>query len=53
MGIAGGSLAGGLVLNGYGARATALVGGLVALVALFVAIAANRQRRGARDGSPI
>ena len=53
MGIAGGSLAGGLVLNGYGARATALVGGLVALVALFVAIAANRQRRGTRDGSPI
>ncbi len=53
MGIAGGSLAGGLVLNAYGARATALVGGLVALVALFVAIAANRQRRGARDGSPI
>jgi predicted MFS family arabinose efflux permease len=44
-GIAGGSLAGGLVFNGYGPRATALLGGLVALAALFVAGAGTRRRR--------
>jgi DHA1 family inner membrane transport protein len=44
-GIAGGSLAGGLVLNGYGPRTTALLGGLVGVVALFVAAAATRRRR--------
>jgi len=46
VGIAGGSLAGGLVFNGYGPRATALLGGLVAVVALSIAVAATRQRRG-------
>ena len=45
MGIAGGSLAGGLVLHGYGPRPTALLGGLVAFVALFVAAAAVRRPR--------
>lgn len=45
-GIAGGSLAGGLVLNGYGPRTTALLGGLVVIAALFVAGAATRGRRG-------
>jgi DHA1 family inner membrane transport protein len=44
-GIAGGSLVGGLVLNGYGPRATALVGGLVAVAALFVAVAATLSGR--------
>jgi len=44
-GIAGGSLAGGLVLNGYGPRATALLGGLVAVAALLVAGQATRNRR--------
>jgi DHA1 family inner membrane transport protein len=46
-GIAGGSLAGGFVLNGYGPRTTALLGGLVTVAALFVAGAAARGRRGA------
>jgi len=45
VGIAGGSLVGGLVLNGYGPRATALIGGLVAVAALFVAGAATPRRR--------
>jgi predicted MFS family arabinose efflux permease len=51
-GIAGGSLAGGLVLSGYGPRATALLGGLVAVAALFLAGAATRRRggRAAREG---
>ena len=35
VGIAGGSLVGGLVLDGYGPRATALVGALVAVAALL------------------
>lgn len=45
VGIAGGSLAGGLVLHGYGPRSTALLGGLVALAALFTATAAAHPRR--------
>ncbi len=45
VGIAGGSLVGGLVLDGYGPRATALIGGLVAVAALFVAGAATRRQR--------
>jgi predicted MFS family arabinose efflux permease len=49
-GIAGGSLAGGLVLNGYGPRTTALLGGLVAVAALFVAGAATRRPRDVRRG---
>jgi MFS transporter, DHA1 family, inner membrane transport protein len=45
-GIAGGSLAGGLILTRYGPRPTALLGGLVTLVALFLAgAAAHPQRR--------
>lgn len=50
VGIAGGSFAGGLVLNGYGPRATALVGGLVAVAALFVAVPATRS--GSRPAGP-
>ncbi len=46
VGIAGGSLVGGLVLDGYGPRATALVGALVAVAALLVAGAATRRPRG-------
>jgi predicted MFS family arabinose efflux permease len=48
-GIAGGSLAGGLVLSGYGPRTTALLGGLMAVAALFVAAGATRQRG---EGAP-
>jgi predicted MFS family arabinose efflux permease len=44
-GIAGGSLAGGLVLNRYGPRPTALLGGLVVVAALLLAGAATRRRR--------
>ena len=43
-GIAGGSLAGGLVLHDYGPRPTALLGGLVAMFALVAAGAATRRR---------
>ncbi|MDA8287060.1 MAG: MFS transporter [Actinomycetota bacterium] len=46
-GIAGGSLLGGLVLQGYGPRATALLGGVLAGIAVFVAAAAVRSRPGA------
>ena len=49
-GTAGGSLAGGLVLNGYGPRPTALLGALVAVAALLLAAAATRQRRDMGDG---
>lgn len=42
VGIAGGSLVGGLVLHGYGARPTALFGGLLALLAIFAAGGAVR-----------
>lgn len=49
MGIAGGSLAGGLVLHGYGPRPTALLGGLVALAGLLVAGAATRRRAPPRN----
>jgi DHA1 family inner membrane transport protein len=49
-GTAGGSLAGGLVLNGYGLRPTALLGGLVAMAALVLAAAATRRRRDMRGG---
>jgi MFS transporter, DHA1 family, inner membrane transport protein len=44
-GIAGGSLAGGLILTRYGPRPTALIGGLMAVIAFFVAAAATRPRR--------
>lgn len=44
VGIAGGSLAGGLVLDGYGPRSTALLGGLLAVLALFTAAAATPRR---------
>ena len=48
IGIAGGSLAGGLVLDQYGPRSTALLGGLVAVTAVVVAAtsvgAARRSR---------
>jgi DHA1 family inner membrane transport protein len=40
-GIAGGSLAGGLVLRAFGARSTALLGGLVAVSALVAAVLAT------------
>ena len=50
VGIAGGSLAGGLVFNGYGPRATAILGALVAVAALFTAGSANRRRPGVRSG---
>jgi MFS transporter, DHA1 family, inner membrane transport protein len=43
-GIAGGSLAGGVILTRYGPRPTALLGGLMTLVALFLAAAATRPR---------
>jgi len=44
-GIAGGSLAGGLVLHAFGARSTPLLGGLVAVVALMFSVAALFGRR--------
>jgi predicted MFS family arabinose efflux permease len=48
-GIAGGSLAGGIVLNGYGPRPTALLGGLVAVAALLLGAPATRPRRDVRS----
>ena len=51
-GIGGGSFAGGLVLHAYGARHTALLGGLVALMALLVAARATRPPRRPRGGRP-
>ena len=44
-GIAGGSLAGGFLLTRYGPRPTALLGGLMTLMALFLASAPIRPRR--------
>ncbi|WP_194820987.1 MFS transporter [Micromonospora sp. S-DT3-3-22] len=55
VGIAGGSLLGAVVLSGFGVRATALAGGLVAVAALVVLLAEPLIARGggARRATPV
>jgi DHA1 family inner membrane transport protein len=53
VGISAGALVGGLVLSGYGVRATALAGGLISLLALALAIAEQvGQRTGRVPAAP-